>query len=273
MTEVYSVDYQTLVGADLKKVREVIRNGEYCGHTSGLAAGHLQCNLAILPSEYKDDFLEFCLSNPKPCPLAAVSELGVARVLDLGKDIDIHTDLPQYFVYRDGVLSEQVSDISALWRDDLTVFAIGCSFTFEHALMKAGIAMKHLEQNITVPMFRTSIETIAKGPFHGGMVVSMRPIKKTDVDQVMEICDGYPLSHGTPIHVGDPKEIGIDDIQNPDWGDAVQISPDEVPVFWGCGVTPQAAIIRAKIPYCITHAPGSMLICDVDETYAGCRTR
>lgn len=269
MTDIHKSDYPSLVALELKEVREVIRRGHYRGHTSGLAEGHLQCNLTILPSEYKDDFWEFCLSNPKPCPLASVSELGVARLPDLGMEIDVCTDVPQYFVYRDGVLCEQVSNLSTLWHDDLTVFAIGCSFTFEHALLKAGISIKHIEQNITVPMFRTSIETVAKGPFHGGMVVSMRPIKNTDVDQVMKICEHYPLSHGTPIHVGNPGEIGIDDIQKPDWGNAVPISPNEVPVFWGCGVTPQAAIIRAKIPFCITHAPGSMLICDVAETYAG----
>lgn len=269
MTHVQATDYHQLASADLQQVRVAIRNGQYCGHTSGLAAGRLQCNLVILPSAYVDDFKAFCLANPKPCPLAAVSSPSDFRLASLGADIDIRTDVPQYFIYHEGVLHQQVSDISDVWHDDLTTFAIGCSFTFEHALLEAGIPIRHMEKNTTVPMYRTSVETIAKGVFGGGMVVSMRPVAQENVDRVMEICAQFPLSHGTPIHVGDPAQIGISDIQNPDWGQAVPFSPGEVPVFWGCGVTPQAAIIRAKIPFCITHAPGSMLIADVDEQYTG----
>lgn len=269
MTNVSKIEYSTLKQAGLEEVRNIIRNGQYCDHTSGLVPGHLQCNLAILPNQWADDFREYCLANPKPCPLAGVSKLGDPHLPELGSNIDIRTDIPQYFIYRNGQMDQQVSNITDLWQDDFTVFAIGCSFTFEHALLRAGIAMRHMELNKTVPMFRTNIETEARGPFHGGMVVSMRPIKKTYLDQVMKICDGFPLSHGLPVHVGNPEEIGVSDIQKPDWGEAIDILPDEVPVFWGCGVTPQAAIIRAKIPFCITHAPGSMLICDVDETYCG----
>lgn len=263
------IEHDVLRHASLENVRDTIRHQYYTGHTSGLAAGHLQCNLVMLPQEWVDDFQEFCQENQKPCPLAAVSSPGSPRVPSLGEDIDIRTDVPQYFIYRDGVLREQVSDITDYWRDDLSIFAIGCSFTFEHALMKAGIAMRHIEANITVPMFLTTVETVAKGVFGGGTVMSMRPIKRGNVDMVLEICEGFPLSHGRPIHVGDPMEIGIRDISRPDWGDAMVIEEDEVPVFWGCGVTPQAAIMRAKIPFCITHAPGSMLIADVDETYIG----
>jgi len=273
MTIIPAVSYQALKNANLAEVRNAFRNEQYSGHTSGLAPNHLQCNLAILPRRWAEDFREFCVSNPKPCPLAAYSEIGVPHLPKLGPDIDIRTDLPQYFIYRNGQMEQAVTNISAHWQEDFTVFALGCSFTFEHALVDAGIAMKHMALNTTVPMFRTNIDTVAKGPFQGGMVVSMRPIKKTDIDRVIKICDGFPLSHGRPIHVGEPEKIGITDIQNPDWGDAIAISADEVPVFWGCGVTPQAAIIRAEIPYCITHAPGSMLICDVDEAYTGSAPR
>lgn len=262
-------EYQLLQNKSLEHVRDVIRGEGYSDHTSGLVPGHLQCNLVMLPQQWVEDFKEFCLANPKPCPLAAVSQPGDPRLPALGENIDIRTDVPKYFIYRDGVLTDQVTDISSFWRDDLTIFAIGCSFTFEHALARAGIAMRHMDENSTVPMFRTSVETIAKGPFSGGMVVSMRPIKRSDIDRVMEICGGFPLSHGTPIHVGDPADIGIEDVDTPDWGQRIDIREDEVPVFWGCGVTPQAAIIRAKIPFCITHAPGSMLITDVDESYTG----
>lgn len=264
-----TIEYAALKDAPLEIIRESIRQQQYEGHTSGLAKGRLQCNLVILPKMYVDDFRAYCMANPKPCPLAAISTMGSPHLPDLGATLDIRTDVPKYFVYRNGVLSEQTNDISRHWRDDFTVFAIGCSFTFEHALVRAGIAMRHMDRNTTVPMFRTSLETIAHGPFHGGMVVSMRPIREADVERVKEICDGYPLSHGMPVHIGAPEEIGIDDVQNPDWGEAVPILPGEVPVFWGCGVTPQAAIMRAKIPFCITHAPGAMLVCDVEEAYTG----
>lgn len=269
MSASQSIDHKNLRSLSLENVRNAIRKEQYVGHTSGLAPGHLQCNLVMLPQEWVEDFKAFCIANPKPCPLAGVSSPGIPKLPSLGEEIDIRTDVPKYFIYRDGILQEQVSDISEHWRDDLTIFAIGCSFTFEHALVKAGIPMRHMEQNLTVPMFLTTVETEAKGAFGGGTVVSMRPIKRADVARVIEICEGFPLSHGSPIHVGDPSVIGIKDISKPDWGDTMGIDDDEVPVFWGCGVTPQAAIMRAKLPFCITHAPGSMLIADVDETYIG----
>ncbi|MES0882706.1 putative hydro-lyase [Roseibium sp. SCP14] len=258
-------DISDLSGMDTFSQREAIRSGHYCGHTAGLAKGRLQCNLAILPGEFADDFLAFCRLNPKACPLAGVSEAGTPFVARLGENVDIRTDAALYNVYRNGTLESQVQDLNDLWREDLVAFAIGCSFTFENALRRAGIGMRHIDCNVTVPMFRTSIETTASGPFGGGMVVSMRPIPIERVNEVQAICRKYPLAHGAPVHVGAPKAIGITDLNRPDWGEAVCVREDEVPVFWACGVTPQAAIMRAKLPLSITHAPGAMLIADVDE--------
>ena len=250
---------------DTSAQRRLIRSGSYTGHTAGLAKGNLQCNLAILPGEFADDFHTYCKLNPKACPLAGVSRPGEVSIPRLGADVDIRTDAARYNVYRYGVLEDQVSDLHSLWSDDLVAFAIGCSFTFEDALRKAGIGMRHIDMNVTVPMFRSSIETVPSGPFAGEMVVSMRPIPTTRIDEVFKICGNYPLAHGAPVHVGDPREIGISEIGAPDWGEPVPVHAGEVPVFWACGVTPQAAIMRSRPPLSITHSPGAMLIADVGE--------
>lgn len=257
-----------LFDMDLPAQRRMIREGRYNGHTAGLAKGNLQCNLAILPAGLADDFHTYCRLNPKPCPLAGVSRIGEPAIARLGADVDIRVDAARYNIYRHGVLERQVNDLHAYWRDDLVAFAIGCSFTFENALRKAGIAMRHIDSNVTVPMFLSSIETAPCGPFKGGMVVSMRPIAENRIGEVFDICGKFPLAHGAPVHVGDPAEIGISDLDAPDWGEAVAFGPGEVPVFWACGVTPQAAIMRSKPPLSITHAPGAMLITDVSETTA-----
>ncbi len=259
------LDHAALQRAPLHDVRAAIRSGRYRRHTAGLADGRLQCNLVILPQSLALDFLRFCQRNPKPCPLVGVSDTGDPRIPTLGRDIDIRSDVPRYSVYRDGVLTAEVDSIFDLWRDDFVAFAIGCSFTFERALAAAGIALRHIQQDSTVPMFRTTRQTVAAGPFGGGMVVSLRPIRRADLDRTVEICRRYPLAHGAPLHIGDPAELGIASIERPDWGDPVPIAADEVPVFWGCGVTPQNAVIRARPPVCITHSPGHMLITDVDE--------
>jgi len=251
--------------ADMHEVRTAIRSGRYQGHTAGLADGRLQCNIAILPETLALDFLRFCQRNPKSCPLAGISDTGNPIMRTLGRQIDIRTDVPLYNIYRDGVRAVQVSDIVDLWTDDLVAFALGCSFTFERALREAGIPVRHVERNTTVSMYKTAIQTAPAGPFGGGMVVTMRPIQEADVDQAVEISRRYPLAHGGPVHIGDPSAIGIKDLAKPDWGDPTPVADGETPVFWGCGVTPQNAIMRARLPFCITHAPGSMLITDVDE--------
>lgn len=249
--------------AKAAQVRGRIRRGEWTAHTSGLADEHVQGNVVILPQALASDFLLYCQRNLKPCPLLAVSEPGDPRLPGLGADIDIRSDLPRYRVWRDGELVDQPTDITPLWRDDLVTFVIGCSFSFEQALMEAGIRLRHVDQGRNVAMYRTNIATTAAGPFQGPMVVSMRPLKAADAIRAVQITSRFPAVHGAPVHIGDPSLIGIEDLSRPDYGDAVDVLPDELPVFWACGVTPQAAITRARPAFCITHAPGSMLITDL----------
>lgn len=241
--------------------RERCRNGQFDGATSGIAPGHVQANLMIVPRDVAFDFLLFCHRNPKPCPLVDVLEAG--RIApSIAPDADIRTDLPRYRVYRDGVLTDELADIASLWRDDLVTFLLGCSFSFESALIDAGIPLRHVDEGINVAMYRSRIECVPAGVFHGPMVVSMRPIRATDIARSVEICARYPHVHGAPIHVGNPAGLGIVDLARPDYGDAVAIEPGELPVFWACGVTPQAVAVAAKLPFCITHAPGRMFVAD-----------
>ncbi len=257
--------YHNLMGCDPAAVRAAIREGAYNSHTAGLGKGYLQANLAIMPEAYALDFMRYCQRNPKPCPLTGVSDTGDPYMRTMGRDIDIRRDVSAYNVYRDGKLAESVRDITALWQDDFVVFALGCSFTFENAFQKAGISIWHIDNDTTVPMFRSNIETVPSGPFRGGMVVSMRAIPEDRVEDVIAISRRFPLAHGAPMHVGDPSRIGIADITRPDWGDPAPVAEGYVPVFWACGVTPQVALEAAKLPLCITHKPGHMLISDVAE--------
>ncbi|WP_308918121.1 putative hydro-lyase [Jannaschia sp. LMIT008] len=247
------------------QVRASIRAGRYGRHTAGLAAGRLQCNLAILPERFALDFLRFCQRNPKPCPVVGVSDTGAPGLPGLGDGIDVRTDVPRYRVFRDGALAGEVTDIVDLWRDDLVTVALGCSFTFDAALARAGLTPRHVAMDRTVPMYRTTLPLVPAGPFRGGMVVSMRPIPLDRVDAVTAISAAYPHAHGTPVAVGDPAALGIADLSVPDYGEAVDVRPGEVPVFWACGVTPQNVLRHAALPVCITHAPGHMLIADVAE--------
>ena len=234
-------------------VRAQIRACAYAGHTAGLGKNMLQANLAILPASHALDFMRYCQRNPKPCPLVGVSDTGNPLMTTLGHDIDIRTDIPAYYVYRDGTRTETVTDITDLWQDDFVAFALGCSFTFEHALEAAGIPLWHIENNTTVPMFACDIPTVPAGPFGGATVVSMRAIQDERIDEVIEISRRFPMAHGAPLHVGDPGAIGIADISAPDWGDPAPVPAGTTPVFWACGVTPQVAIMRARLPICITH--------------------
>ena len=257
-------DYQSLLKQPVPQIREQIRAGAYRGQTAGFGPGKLQANLAILGDGFADDFLEFCAKNPQPCPLVGLSGRGNPRMPMLG-DIDIRTDVPSYNVYRHGELEGAVHDISDLWTNDMVAFALGCSFTFERALAEAGIRMKHIEANVTVPMWATNIELTPVGPFRGGMVVSMRPIPKDQVDLAISITEGFDHAHGAPVHVGEPAAIGIRDIAAPDWGEPATFDEGDVPVFWACGVTPQNVLRESKPPICITHTPGRMLVTDAPE--------
>jgi uncharacterized protein YcsI (UPF0317 family) len=243
--------------------RAAIRAGTWTGHTSGVARDHVQGNVVILPRAQADDFLRYCQLNPKPCPVLAVSEPGQPTLPRLGADIDIRSDVPRYRVWRHGELVDEPTDLHALWRDDLVTFVIGCSFSFEQALLDAGLQLRHIDQNRNVAMYRTSIATEPAGPFRGPMVVSMRPLKAQDAIRAIQITSRFPAVHGAPVHLGDPALIGIADLSQPDYGDAVEVLPDELPMFWACGVTPQAALLQAKPEFCITHAPGAMLITDL----------
>ena len=245
------------------QVRLRVRSGQMVQPTAGLAPGYAQANLAILPRELAGDFLLFCQRNPRPCPLLGVADAGDPRLPSLGADLDVRTDLPLYRVWREGEMVQECSDLLHLWRDDLVSFAIGCSFSFDELLVAHGIDVRHMSCACNVSMYRTNIPTAAAGRFAGPMVVSMRPMKAADAIRAVQITSRFPAVHGAPVHLGDAAEIGISDLAHPDYGDAVEILPGEVPVFWACGVTPQAAIAAARIPFCITHAPGHMLVTDV----------
>jgi uncharacterized protein YcsI (UPF0317 family) len=244
-------------------VRHAARAGQWAGHTSGLAPSHVQGNVVILPRALADDFLRYCQRNPRPCPVLAMSEPGDPRLPRLGHDLDIRTDVPRYRVWRHGELVDEPTDVRDLWRDDLVSFVIGCSFSFEQALLDEGLKMRHIDQNKNVAMYRTNIETHAAGVFAGPMVVSMRPLRAAAAIRAIQVTSRFPDVHGAPVHLGDPSLIGIADLSKPDYGDAVDVLPDELPVFWACGVTPQAALQRARPEFCITHAPGAMLVTDL----------
>ena len=250
-------------------LRASIRSGTFVGRTtSGLAEGFAQANLCILPYELAFDFLLFCQRNPKPCPLIAVLEKGEFLVPgDMtggSTPANVRTDVPSYRIFRDGVLEKEVAELGEeVWRDDLVTFVIGCSFSFEEALIRAGIPLRHVQQQLNVPMFNTTIPCTPAGVFSGNMVVSMRPMTPANAIRATQVTARYARVHGAPVHIGDPMTIGITDILRPDYGDSVEVKEGEVPVFWACGVTPQAVVMKSKPHYCITHSPGMMLVLDV----------
>lgn len=250
------------------ELRHKIRSGEFTGNTSGYSKGYVQGNLCILPADWANDFLQFCQLNPRPCPVVGMSSsAGDYRILKLGDDLDIRTDIPSYRIFEGGELIKEVTDISDIWRDDLVTFVLGCSFSFEEALIADGLEIRNVSEGVNVPMYRTNIDCASAGRFSGKMVVSMRPMVPTDAIRAVQICTRFPSVHGAPIHFGDPDLIGIKDINAPEFGDAVSIRENEVPVFWACGVTPQVALEQAKPPLCITHAPGCMLVTDLPNSH------
>jgi uncharacterized protein YcsI (UPF0317 family) len=244
-------------------VRHAARDQGLTTHTSGLAPGHVQGNVVILPQAEAAEFLLYCQRNPKPCPVLAVGDVGDPTLPSLGQGIDIRTDVPRYRVWLDGVLADEPTDIRSLWRDDLVSFVLGCSFSFEEALLNAGIGVRHVEANCNVPMYRTNIATQAAGRFHGPLVVTMRPMVAADAIRAVQITSRFAAVHGAPVHLGDPSLIGIQNLARPDYGDVVEVRAGELPVFWACGVTPQAALVQAKPAFAITHAPGAMLVTDL----------
>ena len=247
---------------DADELRAAARAGEHSGPTAGLAPGYTQANLVALPEADAFDFLRFCVANPKPCPVLDVSDPGSPEPARIAPGADLRTDVPRYRIFRDGELADEPTDASEHWRDDLVAFLIGCSFTFERALEAEGLPIRHVEQGVNVPMYRTSVDCTPAGRFSGPLVVSMRPMTPEQAEHAAEITARFPDVHGAPVHAGDPAEIGIDDLGAPDYGDAVELRDGEIPVFWACGVTPQAVAVASRPELMITHAPGHMFVSD-----------
>jgi uncharacterized protein YcsI (UPF0317 family) len=223
----------------------------------------VQANLVILPERWAADFSEFCRLNAQACPLLEMTATGDPVPHGAAPDADLRTDVPRYRVFRHGVMeTEEPTEIQHLWRDDLVSFLLGCSFTFESGLEQAGLPVRHIQLGCNVPMYRTSVPCTAAGPFAGPLVVSMRPYRADQIDAVRQVTARYPRMHGAPVHVGDPRAIGIERLDRPDFGDAVPVEEGEVPVFWACGVTPQLAIAAARPDLAITHSPGHMFLTD-----------
>lgn len=246
-------------------VRLAARSGTLQNPTAGLAPGYVQANLVVVPRELAFDFLLFCQRNPKPCPLLDVTDPGDPRPREAAPGADLRTDLPLYRIYQHGELIEEPTELLGRWGEDHVGFLLGCSFTFERALLDAGLPVRHIEAGSNVPMYRTSIPCREAGAFRGPLVVSMRPMTPAQAIRATQICARFPKAHGVPIHFGDPATIGIHDIDRPDYGDPVEFRPGELPVFWACGVTPQAAAVAAKLPSVITHAPGHMFLTDLRD--------
>jgi uncharacterized protein YcsI (UPF0317 family) len=256
-------DARELADASAAQLRAVVRSGRWTEPTAGLARGFVQANLVVLPAEAADEFAEFCRQNPKPCPLLEQTAPGDPEPRATAPGADLRSDVPRYRVFRSGrPAPDEPTDVRRLWRDDLVSFLLGCSFTFENALARAGLSIRHVDQRRNVPMYRTTRACKPAGRFAGNLVVSMRPFPPQAIERVIAITGRYPTMHGAPVHVGDPRAIGIEDLARPDFGDAVTIHPGEVPVFWACGVTPQVALADARLELAITHSPGCMFVTD-----------
>lgn len=274
----FGPDFKPRAGADrsaARKFRADVRDGRHAGQTSGYAPGFVQANFVALPRSNALDFLTFCLRNPRPCPLLAVTEPGSRDPGGVAPGADLATDIPRYRVFRHGVCDDiEPADVRALWTEDMVGFLLGCSFSWEALLAEKGFPPRHFERGCNVSMYRTSVPNRGCGPFRGRLVVSMRPYTPDDVPAVASITEAFPGAHGSPIHWGSPNEIGIDDLSSPDYGDAVDIGPGEVPVFWACGVTPQTAIeeAAAELPLAITHSPGHMFVTDLLNEEIGVQT-
>ncbi|WP_050181767.1 putative hydro-lyase [Domibacillus robiginosus] len=250
----------------LEWVRKQIRENKWTTPTAGLAPGYTQANLVILPKEQAYDFLLFCQRNPKACPLLEVTDAGSPVPRLTAPTADLRYDTPKYRIYRHGELVEEVTSIEAYWQDDFVSFLIGCSFTFEHALLDNGLSIRHIDEQRNVPMYITNQPCEPAGVFHGNLVVSMRPFQSKDVVRAVEVTSRFPSVHGSPVHIGMPEQMGIARLDKPDFGDAVTVKEGETPVFWACGATPQSIAMSSKPALMITHAPGHMFITDQKDS-------
>ena len=256
------IDLGRLTGPE---ARALIRARQWRGPTVSLARGWVQANLVALPAAFADDFERFCQLNAQACPLLDVTRRGSPEPSRVAPGADLRIDVPRYRIYRDGRFAEDVDDLMDLWREDTVGFLLGCSFTFEAAMERAGIPMRHLEVGGTVPMYRTNRQTVPAGPFRGPLVVTMRPIPAQQVHLAVEVTGRYARAHGEPVHVGDPAQLGIADLDRPDWAPPIPLQPGDVPVFWACGVTPQAAIEEAGVDLIFTHLPAHMFVTDLRD--------
>ena len=255
-------DLRRATGAE---VRRRARAGELAGPTAGLAVGYAHANLVVVPQHQAFDFLLFCHRNPRPCPLLDVTDPGSPEPTAVAPGADLRTDLPAYRVYRYGELIAEPKTLHEWWRDDLVCFLLGCSFTFEDALLRAGLPVRHQEHGCNVPMFLTNVACRPAGVFHGPLVVSMRPMTPAQAERAAEVSGRFTSSHAAPVHAGDPAALGIRDLARPDFGDPVEVHAGEIPVFWACGVTPQAVAMAARPPLLLTHKPGHMFVTDLRE--------
>ena len=244
-----------------KELRTLIARGEFSRPTAGECPGYIQTNMVALPRAYAKRFEAFAKANSKAIPVLEIIEDGHCSKT-LAPSANILNEIPKYNILKDGILVETLKDITHYASEDLVFFLIGCSFSFENALIENGMPLRHVDEQKNVAMYRTNIKLTPMEGFEGDMVVSMRPIKKEKVADACIVTSHFPKTHGAPIHVGYPDMIGIDDISKPDYGDAIEIKPDEIPLFWPCGVTPQNVITSMKLPFAITHAPGHMFVTD-----------
>lgn len=244
------------------EVRAAIRDGTLAGPTERLAPDYVQANLVVVPRAYAGELADLCARNPVPCPLVEAPLAPGAYAPRSAERADLRTDLGRYRVWRDGELTEQPRDVRALWSDELVAFLIGCSFTFDHALSEAGLVPRHYALDRNVPMYRTRVPLASAGRLRGMMVVSMRPYKEHEIERVREVTRPFRVAHGEPVAWGDPAQLGIDDLMHPEYGDAPVLEDGDVPVFWGCGVTPQSVIVASRVPFAITHEPGHMFVTD-----------
>jgi uncharacterized protein YcsI (UPF0317 family) len=263
------ISFEQAKELNAKNLRAAIRRGEWQDPTVGLALGHLQVNLAVVPKHLAYDMLLYCTRNPAPCPILEVTEVGTPFLKTLAKGADIRTDIPKYRIYRNGELIDEPTDIIDIWQDDFVAFLLGCSLTFENAMLKAGLPLRHLEAGRKIPVYISDIECEQAGQFSGPMVVSMRPIPANQVQRAVQVTSRFVRAHGAPVHIGDPSAIGIKDLNNVDFGEAPYMKPGDVPCFWACGITPQAAALKVKPEILISHAPEHMFISDIlDEEIA-----
>lgn len=249
----------------LYQIRHQIRSGQFTQNTSGVMPNLVQGNVVILPKSDADKFVDFCRLNPIPCPLLGVSEPGNPDIPTLGESLDIRYDIPEYHIFENGKLVSSVTNIKDYWNEDSVAIVLGCSFSFEDALQRQGYRIRNIDMKTNVSMYETNIETNGTNDFKGNMVVTMRPFKQHEIDNVVKITSAYGKAHGAPVHIGDPNIIGVKNIDEPEYGSPIELEEDDVPVFWGCGVTTQSILKKAKLPQVITHAPGKMLI--TDHTY------